>query len=252
VTRIVAIHQPNFLPWLGYFNKIARADVFILLDNVQYSKTGGTWSNRVQFAMRGQATWVTVPIVRAYHGVRRINEMRINGGPWRARVLRTLRTAYGRAPYASIVFPLVEQMVNNPTDVLVDYNASAIQSLMAALELNRAELLRASSLGVTGQSTDLLVRLVKAVDGTTYLCGGGAADYQDDAKFASSGIDLEYQDFCHPVYRQGRHPFVAGLSIVDTLMHCGIDVTRTLVLDRQTKTLGEGLIRPADSAGRRD
>jgi hypothetical protein len=82
--RLVAIHQPNFFPWLGYFDKLARADVFILLDDAQYPKTGGTWSNRVQLLINEKPAWVTVPVVRSYHGVRQIREMRIDEQrPWR-------------------------------------------------------------------------------------------------------------------------------------------------------------------------
>ena len=241
MSRIVAIHQPNFLPWLGYFNKIARADVFIVLDNVQFSKTGGTWTNRVRLAIQDQAKWVTVPIVRSYHGLRLISEMRISEGPWRARLLRTVQNAYGGAPHAAVVFPLVERLVSNPTDVLVDYNVSAIRSLLLAFKLERAELVMASSLGATGHGTDLLVDLVKAVAGTAYLCGGGASGYQEDERFARAGIELVYQDFRHPVYRQGRDRFMAGLSIVDTLMHCGFDETRTLLLGQTRRAPQEEL-----------
>lgn len=74
--RLVAIHQFNSFPWLGYFDEIGRVDVFILLDNVQFPKTGGTWVNRLQWLVGGKGTWVTAPIVRAYHGVRDIQEMR--------------------------------------------------------------------------------------------------------------------------------------------------------------------------------
>src|SRR5690349_22313551 len=102
--KLVAIHQPNFFPWLGYFNKIARADIFIVLDNVQFSKTGGTWSNRVRFLLQGQPTWATVPVERSFHGVRLVCEMRVANGPWWARLLRAFRGAYRRAPYFHGVF----------------------------------------------------------------------------------------------------------------------------------------------------
>ena len=88
VATLVAIHQPNFLPWLGYFDKIARADVFVMLDSVQFAKTGGTWSNRVQMLVGGQATWLTMPIVRSYHGVRTYRQMEIDEEQsWRKKLL---------------------------------------------------------------------------------------------------------------------------------------------------------------------
>src|SRR5262245_57551917 len=93
--RLVALHQPNFFPWLGYFDKLVRADVFVVLDNVQCSKTGGTWSNRVRLLGGDAPRWITMPVVRAYSGVRLVREMQIdNEQPWRRKFLQTLRTYY--------------------------------------------------------------------------------------------------------------------------------------------------------------
>ncbi|MGH2361643.1 MAG: WbqC family protein [bacterium] len=234
---IVAIHQPNFFPWLGYFNKIAYADVFVILDSVQFSKTGGTWSNRVRLKVKGKAKWVTVPVARAYHGVRRIEEMRFSRSDWRPSVLRTLQSAYGRTRHFDAVFPLVAKLISNPTDVLVEYNLAAIRALTAALRLDSAEFVLASSLAVAGKGTDLLVAVVKGVRGTAYLCGSGASGYQEDAKFPKAGIDLIHQDFCHPAYQQGSGEFIAGLSIVDALMNCGFEETQALVLSSHPAVL---------------
>jgi len=230
--KIVAIHQPNFFPWLGYFNKIARADLFIVLDHVQFPKKGGTYSNRVQLVVNGQAAWVTMPVVRAYHGFRRINEMRIdNTQPWRTKLLKTIQMNYSHAPFFEIVFPFLTELVNNPTDRLVEYNLSAINSLMAALGMETSKLILSSTLAVEGQATDLLISIVKAVGGTTYLCGGGAPRYQQDKKFAEAGIELVYQNFRHPVYPQtNTREFIPGLSIIDALMNCGFERTKALVL----------------------
>src|SRR5262249_17725400 len=104
--KVVAIHQPTFFPWLGYFNKIARADIFVVLDNVQFPKTGGTWLNRVRLLIDGRARWVTMPVVRRYRGVRLIREMLISDEPaWRRRLEQTLRSSYGRAACFDEVFP---------------------------------------------------------------------------------------------------------------------------------------------------
>ena len=90
--KVVAIHQPTFFPWLGYFNKIARCDQFVVLDSVQFPKKGGTWSNRVKLLLNGQAGWVTMPVERNYHGVRSYAEMCIdNGTPWRDKLVQTIR-----------------------------------------------------------------------------------------------------------------------------------------------------------------
>jgi hypothetical protein len=229
--KVVAIHQPNFFPWLGYFDKIARADLFVLLDNVQFPKKGGTWTNRVRLLVNGRPEWVTMPVVRAHHGVRAINEMQIdNSAPWRNKVLSVLRTNYGHAPHFDQVFPILEELVENPTDRVADYNQSVIKTLTTRLGLDSPKLVVASTLDVEGQATDLLIAIVRAVEGTAYLCGGGAAEYQEDAKFAAAGLDLIYQNFQHPIYRQDhRREFIPGLSIIDALMHCSFAGTAALI-----------------------
>lgn len=230
--KVVAIHQPNFFPWLGYFDKIARADVFILLDNVQFPKKGGNWSNRVKLIINGQAAWVTMPVVRSYHGTRLINQMQINNAtPWRNKLLKTIQINYSRAPFFDALFPLLSELVNNPTDQLATYNLATIYALMENLELDRSKLVLGSSLNVAGQATDLLISMVKAVGGTAYLAGGGASGYQEDEKFAAAGIELIYQNFEHPVYAQvNTKQFVPGLSIIDSVINGGFHATRTWLL----------------------
>ncbi|TAL10813.1 MAG: wbmP [Nitrospirae bacterium] len=228
---LVAIHQPNFFPWLGYFNKIARSDVFIMLENVQFPKTGGTWMNRVRIMDNGRPAWLTMPIVRSYHGVRSVRDMHINNGlPWRPRVLNAIQGAYGRAPHFKAVFEFLSDALANPTDNLAEFNLTVIRTLVEALGLSSAKLVSGSSLNVEGNSTDLLVAMVKAVGGTAYLCGGGAGGYQQDDKFTAADVRLRYQDFRHPVYQQiNSGPFLPGLSIIDVLMNCGFEQARALV-----------------------
>ena len=228
----VAIHQPNFLPWLGFFDKIARADTFVLLDSVQFPKKGGTWINRVRVLVNGSPTWLTVPVDRSYHGTRTIREMRINDddGRWRDTALKTLRSAYGRAPFFASVHAELEPLLRDPTDDLAAYNERAIRRLCDLLGLGTS-LVRASELDGRGAATDLLVSLVRAAGGDAYLAGGGAEGYQEDEKFAANGLELIEQGFEPPPYDQGGGDHVAGLSVVDALMHVGFEGTRGL-LDR--------------------
>ncbi|HKP37797.1 MAG TPA: WbqC family protein [Pyrinomonadaceae bacterium] len=230
-SRVVAIHQPNFFPWLGYFNKLARADLFIVLDNVQFPKKGGTWLNRVRLMNGSEPSWITMPVVRAYHGLRRIDEIQIdNDAPWRGKVLKSIEINYGAAPFFDQVFPVLTELVNNPTDRLAEFNLSAIMTVARSLRLDTSKLILGSTLDGQGRSTDLLISMVKSVGGTAYLCGGGATGYQEDEKFGVEGLELIYQEFEHPVYPQVNTPeFVAGLSIIDALMNCGFEKTRLLI-----------------------
>jgi hypothetical protein len=229
--KVVAIHQPTFFPWLGYYDKIARSDVFIVLDNVQFPKTGGIWGNRVRILINGQPAWITVPIVRAYHGTRLISEMQINNAsPWRDKLLKTLQVNYARAPFYEAIVHILAELINYPADSLADFNVNSIRALASALGIDSAKFVLGSTLTVNGSATDLLIDMVKAVGGTTYLCGGGAGGYQEDEKFTAAGLGLLYQDFQHPQYPQwNAKDFIPGLSIVDALMNCGLAQTQLLV-----------------------
>jgi hypothetical protein len=224
MTNVVAIHQPNFFPWLGYFDKIARADAFIFLDDVQYQKTGGMWSNRVKLFIGGAARWMTAPIDRAYHGVRTINQMHfLPADPWREKMRKTLETNYRKHPHFYDSMQIIEPLINHEENNIAAYNIHAVTTLMQHLEMDVSKLHRSSILQVAGQSNERLCALTRAVGGSSYMCGGGADGYQDDAAFAAAGIGLIYQDFLHPVYSQsGAKEFVSGLSIIDALMNIGV------------------------------
>jgi RimJ/RimL family protein N-acetyltransferase len=227
--RLVAIHQPNFFPWLGYFDKLARADVFVLLDDVQFPKKGGTWINRVRLLIDEEPAWVTVPVVRSYHGVRQIREMRIDEQtPWRRKLLKTIQASYARAPHKDEVMPVLSELIGNPTDELAEYNGASIAALTEAVGLT-TDVVHSSSLGVTGRATERLIELVKAVGGSSYLSGGGAGGYQEDERFSDAGIELVQQGFEPPTYPQLASAPVPGLSVIDALLNCGFEGTRRLL-----------------------
>lgn len=222
MSRVVAIHQPNFLPWLGFFAKLARADTLVLLDDAQFQKKGGTWTNRVKLLVAGEPAWVTVPVDRGYHGVRSIAEMRIQAEPrWREKLARTVAQSYSRAPGFDDAMPIVERVLEQPTELLAPFNETGIRLLAAALELDPSKLVRSSELGVAASGTERLIELTRAVGGEVYLSGDGAAGYQDDSLFAEAGLELRRLGFEAPDYPQPVEPHVPGLSAVDALMSCG-------------------------------
>ncbi|WP_448208558.1 WbqC family protein [Azospirillum sp. sgz302134] len=220
---VVAIHQPNFLPWLGFFDKIARADIFVVLDNVALQRTGGNYTNHVRILMGGRPAWITVPVVRGEDARSRIDQARIaENGVWRRKLIRAIEQNYARTRCFAEVFPALLPLLETDTSGLRDFNLAGIRGLCAMMGVDAGKLVLASELPVEGRATDLLAGIVKAVGGTTYLVGGGAGGYQEDAVFAAAGIDVLRQDFVHPRYEQrGSENFVAGLSIVDALMNCG-------------------------------
>jgi hypothetical protein len=232
VGKLVAIHQPNFLPWLGFFDKLARADVFVLLDDVQFPRTSkGTWINRVKLLVAGRPTWVTVPIVRSAGSTRAVREIQIDDSqPWRKKLLRTVEVNYRRAPYFDEVFPLVEELVTRPTDQLAAFNEANIRRLAREISLDTEKLVHSSEIETATRGTELLAELTRGVGGTAYLSGGLAPEaYQDEAAFAVARVELVFQDFQHPAYPQPVDVPVQGLSIVDALMNCGAAGTAALI-----------------------
>lgn len=229
--KIAAIHQPSFLPWLGFFNKIVRSDVFVILDNVQFPKTGGFWGNRVKLVIAGKGEWITMPVNRSYSGTRNINEMEIdNSRPWNEKVLKSIEVNYKKAPYYSEIFPLVKSQLENTGNMLSDFNLNAIKQYCSLLGIDTSHFVIASQLKTEGAATDLLISIVKQTGCNAYMCGGGAHKYQEDEKFAEAGIELVYQGFNHPVYPQfNTSEFIPGLSIVDALMNCGFEQTKKLI-----------------------
>lgn len=227
-TRIVSIHQPNFYPWLGFFDKIARSDVFILLDHVQFQKTGGTWSNRVKLRVGGESRWVTAPVVRNYHGVRAINEMEFQpNDPWRDKLLKCLVSNYTRAQFFHDTMELIESLILNSENNLARYNGAAVMAIAKYLGLPTGKFRWSSELGIEEPSSEMLISLTHAAGCDAYMCGGGAEGYQEDAAFSAAGVDLIYQNFQHPTYPQvGTKEFVAGLSVIDALMNTGVNGVR--------------------------
>lgn len=233
-SRVVAIHQPNFFPWLGFFDKLRRADVFVMLDDVQLAlgRGGkGNWANRVRVLVNKAPAWVTAPVRRTGRGPQAIRAVELaDEQPWRSKLLKTLRASYGRADAFDEVMPCVTELIEFPAASLCDFNLHAIECFCARLGINGPRIVRQRDLSSEGQGTDLLVKLIQELGGTTYLCGDGADGYLEPDLFARAGVGLAFQNFQHPRYPQrGVAEFVPGLSIIDALMHLGFAQVRALI-----------------------
>ncbi|MGQ9628967.1 MAG: WbqC family protein [bacterium] len=218
---ILAIHQPNYLPWLGFFHKIWMCDTFVLLDNARYSR--GSWMNRVKVKIASGPIWLSVPIITKSKCDQSIIDAKIqNNEPWRRKHWHTLIQNYSGSPFFRNYKSFFSEFYRRKWSKLSEMNEFAIRYIASELGLRR-ELIRASDLKVEGSGTELLINICKALGADTYLSGDGAGGYLEEGKFAESGIELIYQNFKHPAYKQLYGDFVAGLSIVDLLFNHGPD-----------------------------
>ncbi len=217
---IVAGHQPNYLPWLGFFDKIRRADVFIIEDNVQFERQGFTNRNRVYTA--DGVRWLSVPIQHANKPLL-ISEVKIanNAEPsWARKHWLTLKHSYCKAPFFSSFSDFFEDTYQRQWDLLIDLNLHLIKGIMRFLNIDKP-LVFSSSLPATGNKSELIVAQCKAVGANIQLAGNGCRDYIDPKLFTQEGISLVFQEFKHPSYPQIYSPFVPNLSVVDFLFCTG-------------------------------
>ena len=216
-----AIQQPNYFPWIGYFAKIRRSDVFVLLDDVDYQSGNATSvTNRAKVKTASGPHRLTVPVARGSGPL--IRDVEIDyAQKWPRKHVETLRLAYARSPHRDAVLPLVEETLARAPARLADLNADAIAAVCRRLEI-ATPLVRSSSLGIA--STDKNGRILEIcakVGATAYLSGAGARRYNDPARFAAAGIALEYAEFSCPAYPQLHGDFVPNLSILDALFNVG-------------------------------
>jgi hypothetical protein len=225
---LVAIHQPHYLPWLGYLHRMAQADLFIVLDHVQFER--GNYQNRTPVRVNGAAHWLTVPVVQRSQKERIVDKTIDTSQDWAATHFETLRRAYGAAATAPL-----RSIYETPWQRLVELDAAMLDFLRAAFGI-RTPLVNSTQLDVDGAKSELVLNLCKAVGADALLVGlGGSRAYLDRAAFARAGVELVLQEFHHPFYPQrGPAPFIAGLSAADLLFNCGPG-SRSVLLDRSTE-----------------
>lgn len=220
---LVAIHQPHFIPWLGYLQRMAQVDAFIVLDHVQFERRN--YQNRSQICLDGQARWLTVPVVQRSQKERIIDKEVDNRDParaWGPNHFATLRHAYREAGFFSTYAGDFRKLLEARWQRLVELDLAMIEVLREAFGI-RTPLLRSSQLNVDGAKSQLILNLCKAVGARALLAGfGGSRGYLGAEEFAREGIQIRWHQFTHPVYKQcGPAPFIPGLAAVDLLFNAG-------------------------------
>lgn len=215
---VVAIHQPQYLPWLKYFGKAAGCDIFVHLDTVQYQRDG--FQNRNMVKTHQGPRWLTVPVHASIDT--RIADVTIADRFWPDKHLKTLAQSYGKTSYFQSMRDELASILESGFTHLADLNIAVIDWTLRHLGIACRQV-RASELAVSGSKDDLVVEICRALGAAVYLSGTGAHAYQDPAKFAAAGIELRYQRFTHPTYPQPHQAagFIPDLAAIDLLFNMG-------------------------------
>lgn len=228
---IVSIHQPNHLPYLGFFDKIAKSDRFIIYDDAQFVK--GDFHNRNKIRAKEGFMWLTVP-VKASLG-QAINETAIDSSRyWAKKHLKSIVMNYEKCSFFDDYIGEFEQIYNTEWKSLSELNIRLIRLLLRLFGL-KTELRIASEIGpFKGHSTERLVDMCMAMGAKTYLSGLLGKNYIDESLFSRNGIMVEYQNFIHPEYRQAFEGFIPNMSAIDLLFNYGGESLKVLLRKRQS------------------
>jgi len=214
----VGIIQSNFLPWRGYFDFIREVDLFILHDDLQYTK--GDWRNRNKIKTPGGVEWITVPVYYR-HTSQLIEETPIDySTPWSQKMLNRIREAYRRAPCFEPYFSELSDLLNQPAPSISDLNRRLIHWVCCHLEID-TPIKMSHEYHPQGTKTERLIGILQQVGATTYLSGPAAQAYLVPQLFEQAGIRLEYKQYNYPEYEQLYPPFDSAVSVIDLLFMKG-------------------------------
>jgi hypothetical protein len=223
---IASAHQPQYLPWLGYFHKIYHSDIFIFLDDVQYKER--EYQNRNRIRTLKDWMWLTVPILKNGQSYPNISNVYIdNTQRWKQKHRRAMYLNYAKAPFFKKYSEFFEDLYKKEWNRLVDLNIYITKYILDSLQINKP-IYFASQLKIETKNTRRIVDICRVLSIDTYLSGIGGKDYLEEELFDANGIKLIYQDFKHPEYIQHHAPFMPFMSIIDLLFNHGPDSLRIL------------------------
>ena len=215
---IVAIHQPQYLPWLAYCDKANACDRFVYLDNVQFQKNGV--QNRNQIKTADGPLWLTVPVHA--HMRHSIALTEIAGEEWSEKHLRTIALNYAKAKHFAQCRQELELILRREWKYLAELNIAMTEWIFERLDIS-CERVKASALTATGKGEELVLNICRELGAKVYLSGQGAKAYQDDTRFREHGIEVRHQRYEPSAYEQchAKLGFIAGLSALDAILNLG-------------------------------
>lgn len=215
----VAIMQPTYLPWMGYFGLINAVDVFVILDDVQFVHR--SWQRRNRIKMAEKAIWLSVPVQKKFG--QNINEVKIsNTTNWASTHITSIIHAYRKTKYFEDYIPYLNEIYEREWVYLAKFNTHIIKLFCDLLKITTLHI-HASELNIEGTKTDRLINILNKIGGDEYVSPPGSRVYIEDHKFIENDIELLWFEYNHPTYSQMSNVFISHLSIVDLLFNNGPD-----------------------------
>ena len=216
----IGILQPGYLPWLGFFEQMHKSDVFVIYDDVQYDKNG--WRNRNRIKTANGIQWLTVPVLRKFEQHPMIKDVLIdNTVNWRKKHLLSIKQSYAKAAFFKKYESMLDDAYSRSWDRLVDIDMFFILKFAESLGIDTKKIIRSSSLNIAGDRIERLVKICLHFGADIFFEGASGRNYIDPEVFLTHGINVEFQNYLHPTYKQLYGDFVPYLSVVDLLFNCG-------------------------------
>ncbi len=214
---IVSIHQPAYLPWLGYFDKIMHCDVFVYLDTVQLES--GSYSYRNKIKTPQGSTWLTIPLRMKGHTSNVIKDVLIdNSQQWKKKHLKNIFFNYKKAPFFDELYPKIEGLYKQDFDLFSDLTYSHLLFWLKEMKIG-TKVVKSSALDIESKGSDLILDLCSSFGASKYISGALGKDYLNENSFNQKKITIDYQNYNHPLYQQLNGDFLSHMSIIDFWMN---------------------------------
>ena len=229
---ILTAHQPCYLPWLGLFHKIYLSEMFCLFDIAQYQTKD--FNNRNKIKTNNGEIWLTVPVESKEHFSKKICDIRIINNGWNRKQIKSISLTYKKAPYYDNYFDGLDSILSRKYEYLTDLNLDIMRYLLDCLDI-MVPVVKASDYNFTGYKSDLVLDMCVTLGASKYIFGSQGKNYANVESFADKGIDVYFQDYHHPAYKQLYGEFIPYMSVIDLLFNEGPDSRNILLSGNITK-----------------
>ena len=219
---ILTGHQPTYLPWLGLFNKIAGSTDYVFFDDVQYLPK--EWMNRNKVkGINGEQIFLTVPVLRKNFLNKKTHEIKIdNSYPWKRKHLKTIEITYKKSKFFENYIDRIRTIYNRDWEYLSDLNLYILNLMLDILNI-KVNMHKLTDLKVPGKKSDLVLNVCKKLGAKKFIFGEQGKNYADIESFKKNNIEVYFQEYLHPTYKQQGKNFTSHLSVIDLIFNCGTD-----------------------------